>query len=52
MNHPTDREIRLRFDRVSFSYWGGHSVGPIKVLENASFHIHQGEFIALVGPNG
>ena len=46
MNHPVDRKISLRFDRVSFSY------NAIKVLENASFHIHQGEFIALVGPNG
>ncbi|GHV90331.1 ABC transporter ATP-binding protein [Spirochaetia bacterium] len=44
--HPVDRQISLRFDGVSFSY------GPVKVLENASFHIHQGEFIALVGPNG
>jgi zinc transport system ATP-binding protein len=31
---------------VSFAY------GGLKVLKNASFHIHQGEFIALVGPNG
>jgi zinc transport system ATP-binding protein len=46
LNHPADREISIRFDRVSFSY------GAFKVLENASFHIHQGEFIALVGPNG
>jgi zinc transport system ATP-binding protein len=44
--HPVERQISLRFDGVSFSY------GPVKVLENASFHIHQGEFIALVGPNG
>ncbi|GHV32631.1 ABC transporter ATP-binding protein [Spirochaetia bacterium] len=44
--HPVDRKIHLRFDRVSFSY------GNFKVLENAGFHIHQGEFIALVGPNG
>ncbi|MDR0316694.1 MAG: ATP-binding cassette domain-containing protein [Treponema sp.] len=41
-----DREIAVQFNSVSFSY------GDIKVLENASFHIHQGEFIALVGPNG
>jgi zinc transport system ATP-binding protein len=46
LSHPADRKITLRFDRVSFSY------GPVKVLENAGFHIHQGEFIALVGPNG
>jgi zinc transport system ATP-binding protein len=50
LTHPRDRQISLRFDRVSFSY-GGAS-GNRKVLENASFHIHQGEFIALVGPNG
>jgi zinc transport system ATP-binding protein len=44
--HPAGRRISVQFDRVSFSY------GSFKVLENASFHIHQGEFIALVGPNG
>jgi zinc transport system ATP-binding protein len=38
--------IVLKFDSVSFSYEN------VKVLENASFHIHRGEFIALVGPNG
>ncbi|MDR1597245.1 MAG: metal ABC transporter ATP-binding protein [Treponema sp.] len=46
LNHPRDRKISLRFEGVSFSY------GNFKVLENAGFHIHQGEFIALVGPNG
>jgi zinc transport system ATP-binding protein len=44
--HPIEKDIALRFDRVSFSYDG------VRVLENASFHIHQGEFAALVGPNG
>jgi len=44
--HPADREIAVRFDSVSFSY------GPVRVLENASFHIHRGEFVAMVGPNG
>jgi zinc transport system ATP-binding protein len=44
--HPVERTIALRFDAVSFSYQG------VKVLDRASFHIHQGEFIALVGPNG
>lgn len=44
--HPTERAMAFDFEGVSFSY------GPVKVLDNASFHIHQGEFIALVGPNG
>jgi zinc transport system ATP-binding protein len=39
-------KIAVQFDSVSFSY------GDVVVLENASFHIHQGEFAALVGPNG
>jgi zinc transport system ATP-binding protein len=44
--HPVEKRIAIRFKDVSFSY------GPVKVLEKVSFHIHQGEFIALVGPNG
>jgi zinc transport system ATP-binding protein len=44
--HPVEKQIAIRFEGVSFSY------GPVKVLEKANFHIHQGEFIALVGPNG
>lgn len=40
------RPVAVRFDRVSFSY------GPDPVLDNVSFHIHEGEFAALVGPNG
>jgi len=44
--HPVEQNIALRFDRVSFSY------GNVRVFEKASFHIHQGEFVALTGPNG
>ena len=41
-----NREIAVQFDSVSFAY------GDVQVLENVSFHIHQGEFAALAGPNG
>jgi len=41
-----DREIAVKFSSVSFSY------NDVKVLEDASFHIHNGEFAAMVGPNG
>lgn len=44
--HHPDAPIVLQFDRVAFSY------GDLPVLERASFHIHAGEFVALVGPNG
>jgi zinc transport system ATP-binding protein len=44
------REIAVEFDSVSFAYGAAHSAAP--VLDNASFHIHRGEFAALVGPNG
>ena len=43
MNNP---EIAVEFDSVSFAY------GDLPVLEKASFHIHRGEFAALLGPNG
>jgi zinc transport system ATP-binding protein len=45
IQHPM-RHICLRFEKVSFSY------NNAPVLENAAFHLHQGEFVALVGPNG
>jgi len=44
-DNPAHRTA-LRFRDVSFSYEN------VPVLDKASFHIHEGEFIALVGPNG
>lgn len=41
-----DSDVVLRFSLVSFSY------DSAPVLENADFHVHRGEFVALVGPNG
>ncbi len=41
-----EKPAAVRFQDVSFSY------GDLTVLEDARFHIHQGQFAALVGPNG
>lgn len=38
--------VAIRFDNVSFSY------DAVPVLAAVNFHIHHGEFAALVGPNG
>ena len=45
--HPVEENIALKFESVSFSY-----NNAVKVLGKVNFHIHQGEFVALVGPNG
>lgn len=46
MDTTEHRTVVLKFDQVSFSYPG------VDVLTSTSFHVHEGEFIALVGPNG
>ena len=38
--------VAIRFEDVWFSY------GQLSVLQGASFHVHAGQFIALVGANG
>ncbi len=45
IHHPPNT-ICLQFERVSFSY------NSEKTLSDVSFHIHEGEFVALVGSNG
>ena len=40
------KTVAMEFQHVSYSY------GDVAVLGDASFHLHEGEFTALVGPNG
>ena len=39
-------QTAINFSNVSFSH------KEIEVLHDTSFHVHRGEFVALVGPNG
>jgi NitT/TauT family transport system ATP-binding protein len=41
---------RIAFDRVSMSF--ETDGGPLSVIENVSFSVGDGEFVALVGPSG
>ncbi len=40
------RKIAIEFSGVDFAH------GEVEVLSQSSFHVHEGEFVALVGPNG
>jgi len=43
---PGGHKVAIRFSGVGFSH------GAVEVLRDTSFHVHDGEFVALVGPNG
>ncbi|MDX9827513.1 MAG: metal ABC transporter ATP-binding protein [Spirochaetia bacterium] len=42
-NHPA---IAVEFSKVNYTY------STLEVLNESSFHVHQGEFVALIGSNG
>jgi NitT/TauT family transport system ATP-binding protein len=46
MNTP----VRISFDRVSVDFDTTH--GPMRVLDDVSFDIRQGEFVSIIGPSG
>lgn len=51
MNHAADSApVRIAFDRVSVQF--DTERGPMKVLDDVSFEIRQGEFVSIIGPSG
>ena len=42
--------VRIRFDRVSVDYPTAN--GPMRVLDDVSLDIRQGEFVSIIGPSG
>lgn len=50
MKNGSPTNVALQLDNIHFSY---HSkTGEIKALENISFSLNKGEFLAIVGPSG
>ena len=46
MNAP----VRIRFDKVSVDFDTAH--GPMRVIDDVSFDIREGEFVSIIGPSG
>lgn len=42
--------VRVRFDRVSLEF--ATTGGPLRVVEDVSYDIREGEFVAVIGPSG
>lgn len=42
-------EVRIKVEHAGFSYWGP---GNEQVFEDISFHVHAGQTLCILGPNG
>jgi len=47
---PADAPVRVAFDKVSVEFATAH--GPMRVLDNVTLDIRQGEFVSIIGPSG
>jgi NitT/TauT family transport system ATP-binding protein len=45
-----DAPVRVRFENVSVEFSTAN--GPMRVLDDVSFDIRQGEFVSIIGPSG
>jgi NitT/TauT family transport system ATP-binding protein len=50
MSAPASGPPRIVFDHVSVTFDTAH--GPLKVVEDVSFPIHDREFVSVIGPSG
>ncbi|HVX76528.1 MAG TPA: ABC transporter ATP-binding protein [Bradyrhizobium sp.] len=50
MNGPAKTAKRAQFDHVSLTF--GTPKGPLKVVEDVTYDIYDGDFIAVIGPSG
>jgi NitT/TauT family transport system ATP-binding protein len=47
---PAQQPVRMRFENVSVDFPTEH--GPMRVLDDVSFDIRNGEFVSIIGPSG
>ena len=47
---PADAPIRVRFDAVSLEF--ATASGPLRVVDDVTYDIREGEFVAVIGPSG
>ena len=50
MTNAAQPPVRLTFDRVSVEF--PSAAGPMRVLDDVSLEIRQGEFVSIIGPSG
>ena len=44
--------VRIAFDHVSLEYPGQKGAPPVRVVDDVSYQIRQGEFVSIIGPSG
>ncbi|RZI66638.1 MAG: ABC transporter ATP-binding protein [Variovorax sp.] len=49
-SNPSGAPVRIRFENVTVDFPTSH--GPMRVLDDVSFDIRQGEFVSIIGPSG
>ena len=47
-----DPPVRIAFERVSLEFPGRTGAAAIKVVDDGSYEIGHGEFVAVIGPSG
>ena len=44
--------VRIAFERVSLEFAGQSGKPPVRVVDDVSYQIRQGEFVSVIGPSG
>ena len=50
LNPKWAEPIRIHFDKVSVEF--ETAAGPMRVIDDVSFEVSNGEFVSIIGPSG